>query len=54
MTVDEDFSHENNSLSAFDTSGLLCLACYPKEKAQYWLLTHFVEQKVFTNLTSVF
>lgn len=54
MTVDEDFSHENNSLSAFNTLRLLCLAYYPKEIAQCWLLTHFVEQKVFTNLTLVF
>lgn len=54
MTFDEDFSHENNSLSAFNTSRLLCHAYYPKEIAQSCLLTHFVEQKVFTNLTLVF
>lgn len=27
---------------------------YPNEIAKCWLLTHFVEQKVFTNLTLVF
>lgn len=54
MTVGEDFSNENNSLSTLNTSRLLCLLYYPNEIAKCWLLTHFVEQKVFTNLTLVF
>lgn len=54
MTVGEDISNENNSLLTFNTSRLLCLVYYPKEIAKCWLLTHFVEQKVFTNLTLVF
>lgn len=34
MTVDEDFSNENNSLSTFNTSRLLCLFNNPNEIAK--------------------